>query len=47
MAKITVKCTERTLFEGVRKQLRDVPSPCGGRGSCGTCRVKVVSGKPS
>ncbi len=45
MTRITVKGTEKNLWEGVRKQLCDVPSPCGGRGSCGACRVKLISGR--
>ena len=44
MARIKIACTERTLWDGVKRQLPDMPSPCGGRGSCGACRVRLISG---
>lgn len=36
-----------TLLEALKAAGVALPSPCGGRGKCGKCRVKVVSGKAS
>ena len=34
----------QTLLEAAKEQRVDIDSFCGGRCSCGTCRVKVVRG---
>lgn len=44
---IRIKKSKKSIWEGVREQLPALPSYCGGRGSCGKCRVKVVSGEAS
>jgi Na+-transporting NADH:ubiquinone oxidoreductase subunit F len=36
---------ESTLFASLREAGIPVPTICGGRGQCGRCRVKVLSGK--
>ena len=35
----------QTLLEAAKAQRVDIDSFCGGRCSCGTCRVKVLHGK--
>lgn len=35
---------EGTLLEALNKQINGIPSPCGGRGACGKCRVRVLEG---
>lgn len=35
---------EETLLEALRKLGAAVDAPCGGNGTCGKCRVKIVSG---
>ena len=35
------------LIEAIRKAIPWFPSPCGGLGICGKCRVKIVKGKLS
>lgn len=42
---LTFSMTEGTLLEALNRELRGIPSPCGGRGSCGKCRVQVIEGE--
>lgn len=42
---ITVECTAgATLFEAGGKALAAIDTACVGKGTCGLCRVKVISG---
>ena len=36
-----------TVFAAARRQNVPIPTACVGRGTCGLCRVKVVSGEES
>lgn len=39
----------KNILEFLREQLVEIPTPCGGRGTCGKCRIKVIGNlrKPS
>lgn len=37
--------TDGTLLSAIQTQLDEVPSPCGGRGTCGKCRIQVIKGQ--
>lgn len=46
MAKITISSNQNeNLLELIRKQLGTVPALCGGRGTCGKCKIQVLEGK--
>ena len=36
---------EETLLEAARKANVAIDAPCSGNGSCGKCRVKLISGE--
>ncbi len=40
----TMTVMEGTLLEALNQQTAGIPSPCGGRGTCGKCRIQVVEG---
>ncbi|MBI4510872.1 MAG: (2Fe-2S)-binding protein [Deltaproteobacteria bacterium] len=44
---ITLPCSDgESLWEVAWKAGRPLPSSCGGKASCGLCRVKIVDGEP-
>ncbi len=45
--RITVKSSDKSLWEAVCSQLPDMPSYCGGKGRCGKCKVKILNGEAS
>lgn len=45
--RIRVSSDSKSLWEEMRRQAPDQPSYCGGRGSCGKCRVRVTQGMAS
>src|SRR4051812_43004274 len=43
---ITVECKENEpIFDAGRRGNIPIPTACVGKGSCGLCRVKIVSGE--
>lgn len=43
---LSVSCQEgESLFEAARRGNVPIPTACVGRGTCGLCRVKVLSGE--
>ncbi|WP_429143485.1 2Fe-2S iron-sulfur cluster-binding protein [Anaerotaenia torta] len=44
---VAIKCMEgKTLLEAMLRQGVRYRCDCGGRGTCGQCKVQVVSGEP-
>lgn len=45
---VTVQCLRgEVLAEVIKRAIPEFPTPCGGRGFCGKCLIKVVKGKLS
>ena len=45
---VRIACTAgETIFTAARRQNVLIPTACVGRGTCGLCRVKVMSGEES
>lgn len=36
---------QQTLFDVLQKNGRQINSPCGGKGTCGKCKVQIIAGK--
>lgn len=45
--KLRVVAGRENFWQAVRKQQPDLSSYCGGNGSCGKCRIRVLSGEAS
>ena len=45
--RITAAQGSESLWAEVREHMADAPSFCGGRGSCGKCKVRVIEGRAS
>lgn len=45
--KLWVEKEYPTIWQGLLAKQKALPSFCGGRGSCGKCRVRVIQGKAS
>ena len=41
----TISLMKGTLLEALQKRIEGIQSPCGGRGACGKCRVRVMEGQ--
>lgn len=45
MEKQRITYMEGTLLDTLREQMKGIQAPCGGRGSCGKCRIQILEGK--
>lgn len=45
--RMKVRADRENLWQTVREQQPELPSYCGGNGSCGKCKVRVISGGAS